>query len=438
MVSPNEMLQAYQPYQSEYRLLVGFEYEVQLFDLNLVPLKYDRLSEILEEARRRIGGKAVSEAVFNKVVLPGGGLLSLEPGGQFEFSSAPTPNFLGCVKQIEWFDRLLSYIKRRFGVHVFYGGVNPVHTVDEIGLVLPTERYKMMNDYFPRVGTMGRRMMRQSCSVQVTFDYQNPELGTDLLRTACFLSPFAAAIFANAPFVDGERTEYRSYRAAIWDDTDSARSGLPPGFHRPDYSFKDYLDFVVEAPMFFLDDYAGGLVDAECMRFSTYNRDGFRGRSATLDDFLRHNSTIFTDVRLKHTVEVRSIDGQDPDLVPSVLAFLSGLLLCSAARQRAKEVLSTIDAEAYCGLNERLGREGISGEVDGRPVAELVMELIDVAADGLTNCFVDGTDALPYLEPLRRLAAQAQTPADVVLGRFETARAWLEAGRTFGPGGATL
>jgi glutamate--cysteine ligase len=293
-----------------------------------------------------------------------------------------------------------------------------------------------MNDYFPRVGGKGRRMMRQTASVQVTFDFKDERLGTELLRTAWFLAPFAAALFCNSPFVDGRATEYRSYRVPIWADTDPCRTGLLPGFAASDYGFGDYLQQVLAATMFFVRT-DQGLVDAGGMTFDQFNRRGFQGRAATMDDFVLHNSTIFTDVRLKRTVEVRSVDGQDPGMLPAVVAFLSGLLLCSAARGRTLEVLGAIAPESYSALPLRLAREGLAGRLPPtagggpRPVRELAVELIETARAGLLNCFPDGKEAGSYLEPLRELAAQGLTPADRVLDRFADARRWLAAGTTF-------
>ncbi|MCA9667715.1 MAG: hypothetical protein KC503_19080 [Myxococcales bacterium] len=433
MLTRDEMLATYAPSAADYRLMVGFEYEVHCFDrATMKPLGYERMRAMLERATRFAGGQIVDDELIHRAELPGGALLSLEPGGQFEFSSPPVDRFGLFLEQSQRFRELVEAAVSGDDVHVFYGGLTPVHTVDEIGLVVPKERYRMMDAYFPHVGTMGRRMMRQSASVQVTFDYRNPALGQELLQTALYLSPFAAALFCNCPFVDGNNTGYRSYRVPIWADTDSARSGLLPGFTRDDYSFDDYLDHVIAAPMFFVQTQSG-YRDVGRISFDKFNREGIDGRQTTIDDFKLHNSTIFTDVRLKNTVEVRSIDGQDPELVPSVVAFLCGLLLCSTARQRAREVLRAMHID-YSALPDKLAREGLTGMVEGEPVAEIVYELVDLAGEGLTKCFADGAEGRKFLEPLRWFAEQRKTPADVVLERFGDAKTWLAAGRTFGDG----
>lgn len=434
MLSREEMLEAFVP-QQPYRPMVGFEYEIQCFDRQtLQPLRFEGergLGAILQEAACLTGGQVQQPrgAYPSKVSLPDHGLLSLEPGGQLEFSSAPQERFGQAMDQFHGYLELLDALQERFGFHCFYGGLNPVHTVDDIGLVNASERYRLMDAYYPRTGTMGRRMMRQSCSVQVSFDFRDKVQGQKLLRTALYVAPFAAALFANSPYVDGQRSGYRSYRVPIWANTDPARSGLLPGFTDPGYDFGDYLDHVLRAPMFFIDT-DNGPVDARGMTFDQFNRQGLEQREASFDDFVLHNSTVFTDVRLKHTAEVRSVDSQDPSMLPTVLAFLCGILFCERSRMRSRALLSNLTEQDYATLPDELARQGLGAVVKGRPVTEILAELVDLAAQGLPTCFPDGDEATEHLDAARELLRAGQTPADLVLARFgDDPMGWLKAGR---------
>lgn len=437
MLSRDQMLAAFAPQRQPYKPLVGFEYEVQCFHReSLRPLTYEGergLLALLTRAAEVSGGELVQTPgdPVNAVALPDGAGLSLEPGGQFEYSSAPEETFGAAMNQFHRFIDLLTGLCDELGLHVFYGGVNPVHTLDDIGLQTRKRRYLIMNDYYPRTGTMGRRMMRQTCSIQVSFDYPDRRRGEDLLRTAMLLAPFAAALFSNSPYIDGKINNYKSFRVPIWQHSDPARSGLPPGFTRPDYGFDDYLDHVLRAPMFFVQT-PDGPVDARGLTFDQFNREGFGGQEATIEDFRTHNTTVFTDVRLKNTVEVRSVDGQDPSMLPGVLALLCGILFCERSRAKVRRLLGGFAAETYRALPDRLARDGIRGTVEGRPVRELLEELVLMAAEGLPTCFADGADAVGHLDPVRKLVREARTPADLVLERFGDApRAWLASGRTF-------
>jgi glutamate--cysteine ligase len=436
MLTIEEMGNCFAPVMKPYKPRVGFEYEVFCLDgETLSPLPFEAkegkrgLRRVLETANRIGKGTLLGEP-HTKASLPGDALLSLEPGGQFEFSSAPKERFQSAIDQFHRFMLLLEQLRSIENVHFFFGGVNPVHTIDEIGLVTGTPRYRIMDEYFPTVGALGRRMMRQTCSIQVSFDYGDTSQGHKLLRTAQYIAPFAAALFANAPFVDGKKSGYLSYRGPIWADTDPSRCGMLPGFTRPDYGFGDYIRHVVQAPMFFVqmgEEY----VPARGMTFAEFNERGFQGQKASLSDFSLHNSTIFTDVRLKHTVEVRTVDCQDPALFPAVLAFLCGILFCERSRIRVRHMLEKYSETDFHDLAQRLSRDGLRTRLNGRSVQEVALELIDLAAQGLPSCFPDGREATDHLIPIRRLAERGKTPADVVLERFSDAREWLAAGRVF-------
>jgi len=434
MLTLQDLSGCFAPVMEPYHPRVGFEYEILCLDgKTLLPLPYERLRHVLQASADLAHGTllAGSNEPPTKVSLPDDGLLSLEPGGQFEFSSAPHETFHKALEQLQHHLDLLEQLRQTQGLHFFFGGVNPVHTVDQIGLVTPTRRYRLMDQYFPTVGTMGQRMMRQTCSIQVSFDFKNQAQGQELLRTAQYIAPLAAALFANAPYVDGKNSGYRSFRGPIWADTDAARSGMLPGFTRPDFGFQDYVRHVIQAPMFFVQQ-GQELVPAGGMTFAHFMEHGFQGRQATLTDFVLHNSTMFTDVRLKHTVEVRTVDCQDPALLPAVLAFLCGILFCERSRLRSGHLLHRFTEQEFHELAVRLPREGLSGRLNGKSVREVVLELIDLAAQGLPRCFPDGTEAAEHLNPIRELAQQGKTPADVVLERFgDDAAAWLAAGRTF-------
>ncbi len=434
MLSLEQLVSRFHPDSDRpYQVLVGFELEVLLFDRALSPASAEALGEVFEWAAGELDGEPHPGSPPRKMDLPDGALISLEPGGQFEFASPPVANFGGCLAQLDRFLGLLDEIEERFALRAFFGGANPIHSAEEIGLVISSDRYRMMDAYLARSGTMGRRMMRQSASFQITFDYRDAPLGTRLLQAAQFVAPIVAALLAHSPYAAGRRTEHRSQRVPIWDNTDPARCGVLPGFSAPDYGFEDYVAHVIQAPMIFVEGEGGELLDAGGITFDRFNREGGFGRQATLGDFWRHNSTIFTDVRLKQTVEVRTVDCQDPALIPGALALLCGLLLCERAREDTLGLLSGVAVERYHTLGDRLSREGLRTTLAGKPTVEVLQYMIDLARNGLSNCFEDGGLAGEQLDPLVDLVDQRKTPADLVLERFgDDPRAWLAAGRTFG------
>jgi glutamate--cysteine ligase len=433
MLEASEMLTLFRPDPARpYRALVGFEYEVPLFDRQtLTPLRYDGargLGSVLAHAAQWLGGTLEPGHPPQKVSLPGGATVSLEPGGQLEFSSEPQPTFAGCLEQLARFEGLLASLAERFAVQPFFGGVSPVHTVDEIGLVLPSERYRLMDRHFAELGTMGRRMMRQSASLQITFDYSDAAVGRELLRAALFVAPWVAGMLAHSPFVDGALAGFRSFRQPIWRNTDPARCGLLPGFQRPDYGFSDYLAHLIEVPLLFVAT-PQGLRAPPNMTFAELNERGLAGRAATLDDLELHNSTIFTDVRLKRTIELRSVDAQEPRLARAVIALLSGLLLGEGARRRTLALLGAFDEVASEAASAALARDGLQAEIAGRSARAVALALLGSARQELGAGFAHGDQAAQALAPLAALVARGQTPADIVLERCGgRAERWLALG----------
>ena len=72
--------------------------------------------------------------------------------------------------------------------------------------MMPKGRYKLMDAYMQKVGTMGQTMMRRTCTVQVNLDFGSEADMVQKLRVALALQPVATALFANSPFSRGGPT----------------------------------------------------------------------------------------------------------------------------------------------------------------------------------------------------------------------------------------
>ncbi|MEZ4270607.1 MAG: glutamate-cysteine ligase family protein [Myxococcota bacterium] len=417
-----DVLQAFKPQpQPNNRPRLGFEYEVFLFHRQgLKPLRWEGsngLKATLAYAAQQTGGTPIATDPDKKFRLPSGAYLSVEPGGQFEYSSVPQETFGGCMRELQQFNEILQDVCDHMDFVPFYGGANPLHTVDEIGLVVQTTRYRLMDNYFARIGPAGRRMMRQTASLQLTFDYKTVEQGELLVRAASYLAPIVAGALSHSPFIDGQRSPYKSHRVSIWKDVDPFRCGPLPGFTAETYGFADYAEYVMKAPMFFIQK-GSELTGVENLTFEDFNRFGHGGHFATFDDFTRHNSTIFNDVRLKGTVEVRTIDCQHPSLLLPIIAWLGGLLMSHKARQAVIVQLGHLRAESFEEITTDLGRQGLAAKIQGAPAVEILKELLDLSERFLPSSFSDADTARDYLSPLRAMVDQVITPADAVLEKF--------------------
>ena len=128
--------------------------------------------------------------------------------------------------------------------------------------------------------------------------------------------PLVYAMFANSPLCDGRLNGYQSYRGHIWTDTDPDRCGTLEFVFRDDAGFEDYVDYALDVPMYFIyrNHEPQDLTRPPGLTFRQFMDRGWNGERATIEDWATHLTTIFTEVRLKKYVEVRTADSQPPAL----------------------------------------------------------------------------------------------------------------------------
>ena len=86
--------------------------------------------------------------------------LSFEPGGQLEFSSRPYHCLSEAISRTHYIQSLLDRELLEFGgVTLTQIGLNPWHSIDEIGLQMRKPRYRAMNDFFSGISEYGPRMI---------------------------------------------------------------------------------------------------------------------------------------------------------------------------------------------------------------------------------------------------------------------------------------
>ena len=172
---------------------------------------------------------------------------------------------------------------------------------------LPKRRYDIMREYLPRHGSLGHEMMKRTATVQVNLDFSSEQDAAEKIRTAAGLTSIVTALFASSPIKEGRPNGYKSYRAAVWLDMDEDRCGLLPFVFDEGFGFRSYAEWALDVPMFFLSR-RGRYHPLEGVTFRRFLREGWEGERATLDDWVLHLSTLFPEVRLKRTIELRGAD----------------------------------------------------------------------------------------------------------------------------------
>lgn len=292
-------------------------------------------------------------------LLPDGGTLGFEPGGQLEYSSPPCATGSALLRRLEGvMDRLLQAAES-MEVALLFCGIDPRTPVEQAPLQLAAERYGRMDAYLARIGPFGARMMRQTAAFQVSLDLADePER---LWRVLNAMAPYLAAIFANAPQYAGADTGHASYRAHCWRQLDPSRTGVRPPSADP---VRDYLDFALAAPPILLPD------DGAAPR--PFAEQAARG--CTDAEWRAHLTTLFPEIRPRGTYEVRTCDAIPPEWYAAPLALLGGIAYDPAALRQADELLEGYDPT----LLERAGRAGLG---DGT-IAAVARDLVVLALDG--------------------------------------------------------
>jgi glutamate--cysteine ligase len=295
-------------------------------------------------------------------------------------------------------------------------GMHPFSSLDEIEWV-PKGRYKILSKYLEKAGRLGHYMMKQTASIQVSFDYLSEEDALRKMRLATVLSPVTTAMFANSPISDGELNGYLSRRARIWSKTDPSRCGMILQLIGDDIGFSDYVDYALSVPMLFIVR-EGEWIKMEAIPFRRYLEHGSGGYRATFGDWDLHLTTLFPEVRMKRIVEVRSADCQRPGMMMTVPAFWKGLLYDPQSMDDAWNRIGDIPREVLTRLMEDVPRRALETNVDGYGVRDLAEDMVRLSRNGLVR---QGKGEEILLEPLEEFILQRGiTPAEDIVQRWES------------------
>jgi glutamate--cysteine ligase len=351
--------------------------------------------------------------------------ITIEPGGQIELSGEQCETIHCAHREFTTHIEQLMEAARGADAAILGLGMQPVTRIEEIEL-LPKARYHIMYPYMARKGRLGQRMMKQTAGVQANFDYSDEADAMRKLRVSMGIVPLLYAIFANSPLSDGGLNGYQCFRGHIWSDTDRDRCGMLEFLFRDDANFEDYAEYALDVPMYFLirDHQYVDLTRAPGITFRQYLDKGWGSERATREDWGNHLTTIFTEVRLKQYIEVRTADSQPPPLMLALPALLKGVLYnddCLTGawdlvkRWTYGERLALIDAAQKLGLQARDGRV---------PLRDLGLELLQIAAQGLERAHAlndHGEDESIYLLNLMDMVRQGFTQASITIERWKGA-----------------
>jgi glutamate--cysteine ligase len=337
-----------------------------------------------------------------------GAQVTFEPGGQLEHAVRPLRHADDLAQAMSRNVAQLSAPSQHCGISWLSIGFRPFGTLDDVPW-MPKKRYALMRDYMPTRGALAHEMMKRTATVQVNLDYQDSEDARSRMRAMMSVTSLLTAIFANSPVVDGQLTDYQSYRSRIWLDTDPDRCGLLPFVFEDVDVFRAYAEWALDVPLFFV--HRGDYWPAGGMTFRRFMREGFQGERATMNDWALHLSTLFPEARLKTYIEVRGCDAGSFEMITALGALARGLFYDPEACRAATELTADLDMDARLALLRSVPRGGMRTTVGRTTVGDLCRELYAIAHAGVAR---QEPSELPYLEPVRAIVEEGHTQADRV------------------------
>ncbi|WP_042574791.1 ergothioneine biosynthesis glutamate--cysteine ligase EgtA [Rhodococcus sp. MEB064] len=286
------------------------------------------------------------------LALRSGSIVSVEPGGQIELSSAPATTIDHVVDSLAGDHRLLVDLLATQGITLDGGGADAVRDPERL-LTLP--RYCAMERRFQRHGPYGKLMMCNTAAVQVSIDAgEDSRRIRDRWDTVHAIGPALLAAFATTPVLHGvPEGKWASQRMRTWFELDRTRTRVPLGVDPA----SDYARWVMDVPLLCVRR-GGTLVeppeDSTFAQWIAGDLDEELGRRPTTADLDYHLTTVFPLVRASGHLEIRYLDGQPDGLwdVPmyAVDALLSTEAVAAEARDLARHTMDRWEDAARDGL----------------------------------------------------------------------------------------
>ncbi|MEP2641828.1 glutamate--cysteine ligase [Roseobacter sp.] len=393
----------------------------------LKPLPYegDRSIRIMLEGLRDGHGWAPVEERGKLIGLEKDGAnISLEPGGQLELSGAPLETIHETCDEVNVHLREVQDVADRIGAGFIGLGAAPQWSHDDMDL-MPKGRYALMNDYMTRVGSMGRVMMRRTCTVQVNLDFGSEADMVQKMRVGLALQPIATALFANSPFFEGRPNGHKSWRSVSWRNLDASRTGMLPFVFEDGFGFEAWVQYALDVPMYFV--YRDGqYIDALGQSF----RDFLQGKLAalpgeipTLSDWADHLTTAFPEARMKRFIEMRGADGGPWRRLCALPAFWVGLMYDQTALDAAWDLVKNWDMGTRDMMRVAAAVDGLQAEVQGIKLHDIAREAVAISAVGLKARARAGAggmvpDETHFLNALHESVETGKVPADELLERY--------------------
>ena len=342
--------------------------------------------------------------------------ITTEPGFQCELSGEPLDNIHQvCSENYKFFEEMK---KASSGLNISTISIafDPYNDLTEIPKS-PKARYKIMTKEMPKEGKSSLDMMYRTCGIQVNFDYTSEKNFEKIFRLGNYLTPLSIGLYANSPFRDKKLAGFYSYRNKIWQNT--SRGGIMP-IAFENVTFEKYFDYVSKYPVLFIIR-DKKYISPTGQNFQDFIEGKFENLSekANLNDFATHLSTIFTEVRLKKIIELRSLDTCDWECFCDGPAFFTGLLYSSL--DEAFNIIKKWKKESVMNAYLIAPEKGLDTELEGKTLYEWSKIFLKLSKKGLVKRKKEnkrGQDESIYLKHTENVIKNKKNRAQLLIDKY--------------------
>ena len=399
-------------------IFIGVENEKFLFqEKNNVRATYSDVKKVFEILIKKFQWKEVKENENIVGLKIDGKSISLEPGNQIELSGDKLSNIHEVCSESYDFQNQLDQICKEIGLKTMSIGYDPITKLSNAPKN-HKQRYKLMTKEMPKGGKLSLNMMYQTSGTQINLDYLSEDDFKKKFKIISYLTPIAIGIFANSAILENKPSGYLSYRSKVWQNT--SRGGLPKIFLE-NMDFEKYADFAINFPLLFIyknNDHKN-LNNKTFGDFMKGSLSEVNNHLPTFEDLELHLSTIFTEIRLKKYIEMRSLDACEWDCHCAGPAFYTGLIY--GKLDESLDLIKDWKSEDVLKAYLDAPKKGLKTEINGKSILEWGKILLNISNRGLIDRNFKnktGNDETIFLKNIEQILQQNKTKAEKTLENF--------------------
>tara|TARA_B100000941_G_scaffold57106_1_gene37307 strand:- start:1143 stop:2381 length:1239 start_codon:yes stop_codon:yes gene_type:complete len=388
--------------------LIGVENEKFLFKTNSNKrAEYSDLLKIFTIFIDRFDWQPIKEDNNIIGLKKNGKAITLEPGNQIELSGEKLTNIHEvCAESFEFQDKL-NLASKEVNLKTLSVGYDPFSNLDNIPNN-PKKRYRVMTKEMPRNGKLSLDMMYLTAGTQINIDYKSEDDFKKKFKVISYLTPLSIGLFSNSAIKENKFSGFLSYRSKVWQNT--SRGGLPEIFLN-NISFEMYADFILNFPLLFLKK-KNEYLFPEGKTYSDLIEEGL----ADEKNLELHLSTIFTEVRLKKYIEIRSLDACEWNCHCAGPAFFVGLLYGNI--DEVYQIVKDWNKNEIMNAYFESPKKGLQTEIKGKSFLEWGKIFLDLSKESLLNRNFknkNNNDESIFLKNIEQIIKEKKTKAEKTL-----------------------